>query len=161
MIQWGNFRREQIIRDRSLLLQFSQDYEKAFNRRLTIGCKKCIEKAYRELTQFIENSETNLNLKTMGKPEFRLHKKYEGMIWKNQPIRNSDLTLEVAQDLLKNHKRGAELFDIVPTAPLSVEERAAAISELTSVEAVESALEGERSKTVRKAGKAKIAELEE
>lgn len=99
------------------------------------------------------------------KKEFRLHKKYEGTLWKGEPIRNSDLTLEIAIDMRDNHPRAELLFDIVPKDPsgdvivLNAKEKIKAIKEMESLEAVQESLEGEERATVITAARKRIEEL--
>jgi hypothetical protein len=103
MTDWRGIDKSLILNDRALLKEFTLDYQAIYGK-LNIGCHKCIDEAYFKMT----------NPQKMQDPDFSLKKKYEGTFWKDKPIRNADLTLEVALDLLKNHQAGATLFDIVP-----------------------------------------------
>ncbi len=105
MRDWSKIHKRSILKDRALLKEFTLDYKSKFGK-LNIGCGKCIDEAYRKLTK-----------KKMETPKFKLKRKYEGIIWKGQPVRNYDLTEKVAIDLLKNHNAKEKLFDIVPKLP--------------------------------------------
>lgn len=54
----------------------------------------------------------------MGKPEFKLRKKYNGIFFKGKLYRNGDTTLKEALYLKENHPAGDKLFDIVPKKPV-------------------------------------------
>ena len=43
--------------------------------------------------------------------DYQLKAKYEGVFYNKKPLRNSSLTNKIAEDLLKNHKAGKELFE--------------------------------------------------
>lgn len=95
-----------IVKNRALFKQFILDYERHFGK-LNIGCNLCIKDAHRKLVK-------KLNSRNMETPKYRLKKKYEGTFWKGNPIRNGDLTEQVAKDLIANHPAGKLLFDILP-----------------------------------------------
>lgn len=108
MRDWSKINKGSISNDRTLLLEFTQDFNKHLGK-LNIGCKQCISDAYNRLIKFKPNE--------MGKVndcDYRLKSKYEGIFFEGNPIRNGDLTNEVCHRLLGLHKAGISLFDRFP-----------------------------------------------
>jgi hypothetical protein len=110
MREWKNINKGSILNDRVLLLEFSNDYEKTFNQKLNVGCKLCINDAYKRL---ISKTNTNMKSKT-NECEYKLKGIYNGSIYKSNPLRRDEMTDDLAQDLIKNHKLGIKLFESIP-----------------------------------------------
>jgi len=107
--------KEAIFRDKSkggLLVSFTIAYQKDSGKKLNVNCGKCVEKAYREMT--------NKYLKKMSKEivkcDWELHFKYNGIQLgtNGQPIRNGEMTNAIAQELHDKHPHGAKLFKVIP-----------------------------------------------
>ena len=107
---WSELGFSEIYDNRTNKINFAVDFRKVYGEKLNVGCRKCIREAYKRII----NDKSN-KFKTMGKV-FKLKKKYEGVFYKGKPIRNGDLSNKVANDLLKNHKAGADLFETIGEA---------------------------------------------
>ena len=54
-------------------------------------------------------------MKKLNDCDYLLKAKYEGIFFNGKPLRNSELTNKIAEDLLKNHKAGKSLFEKMGT----------------------------------------------
>jgi len=113
MREWSKINKTSILNDRGLLLEFSRDFLNAFKKPLNVGCKMCINDAYKRLINF----KSSVKMEVKKKTEYILRKCFVGSLtWKGSYIFNETLTDKVAKDLVKNHPHGAKLFDFIPKA---------------------------------------------
>jgi len=92
-----------------LFSSFLKEYRDHFGVSVTPGCNKC-------LTKYWSDYENLFIMKEEVKCAFRLKAKYNGIqIGANgQPIRNGEMTDEIALELMNWHPLHEDLFDIVP-----------------------------------------------
>ena len=115
MRNWSNYNKEAIFKDKTrggLLSQFLKEYQEQFNVITTPGCRKCLDRYFNNYLKLTAMApETN-------KCDYELHKKYNGIQLgtNGQPIRNGEMTNEIAKELLEKHPHGAKLFSIIPAA---------------------------------------------
>lgn len=108
IIDWIDVDRHSILNDRALMQKFVDDYRKLFNQNVEVGCRACIDDAYNRITNYKNKKMANKNC------GYVLKEKYAGTIWKGRPIRNGDLTVKLAEELLNNHPAKHNLFDVIP-----------------------------------------------
>lgn len=92
-----------------LLSSFLKEYRIEFGVSVTPGCNSCLTKYWNNYTNlFIMKAENTCS--------FKLKQKYNGIWMKgyNKPIRNGDMTNELALQLLQKHPAGEKLFDVIP-----------------------------------------------
>ena len=94
------------------LNQFLNDYERVFNiTDFNAGCKKCLDEYYNKLI-------THLQMGNTTEPKvYQLKAKYNGIPLKfgsSILVNNLNITKEYAEELIKNHPRGIDLFDAFP-----------------------------------------------
>jgi len=121
MSDWLSIQKETIFTGKDekgnrYLSRFLSDYKKAFNLEdINAGCKKCLDEYYKKMTKHLrEMSKSNKNPQNSG---YVLKAKYNGIPLKfGSPIlvTNANITDEMAKDLLKNHKKGEDLFEKIP-----------------------------------------------
>lgn len=94
-----------------LLVNFLKDYSKQFHTgKLTPSCGSCRATYWNNY----------LNLFKMNKEkvecDYKLHAKYNGirLTINGNPIRNGEMTNEIAKQLLEKHPHGANLFEVIP-----------------------------------------------
>lgn len=124
MEKWLEYSQGEIFGDRSkngLLANFLKDYSTYFG---VSVCATCIK----QLNQYYQNFYKEFTMAQEEiKCDYRLKAKYNGMqIGANgAPIRNGEMTNEIAQRLLEWHPDGENLFDIMPDdyTPKKDEER--------------------------------------
>ena len=115
--------KESIFRDKSkggLLVHFTIAYNKETNTVLDINCPLCFNQAYKRMElKYKKKMETNV------KCDWKLHEKYNGInIGTNgDPIRNGEMTNDVAKELHDWHPNGDSLFEIMPTHNVTVKQR--------------------------------------
>ena len=100
-----------------LFSSFLKEYRDYFGVSVTPGCNKCLTKYWSDYENiFIMNKQT-------VECAFRLKAKYNGIQQgaNGQPIRNGEMTDEVALKLLEWHPLHKELFDIVPDIEIIAE----------------------------------------
>lgn len=94
------------------LSQFLKDYQQTFNPDLiNAGCQRCLEDYYHKFTKYLSTMSKDT------KTEYKLKAKYEGIplaFGSRTQVYNSNLTDEMAEELLKTHPRGKELFEVIP-----------------------------------------------
>ena len=107
------FGRNKVFRNRDLLAEFLKEYRLFFNPIEAINptCASCRSKIW---TNYIQN----INKKPMKKQKinckYRLKAKYNGIIYNSEPVRNGEMTDELAIEVLKWHPAHELLFDILP-----------------------------------------------
>ncbi|UAB85684.1 Rho termination factor N-terminal domain-containing protein [Zunongwangia sp. SCSIO 43204] len=117
-MDWLSLDKETIFRGKDdhgnrYLSQFLRDYKQTFNpKEINAGCDRCLEDYYRKLTK---------HLQIMGakKPNsgYKLKEKYDGIplsFGSREFAFNATLTDKQAEQLIKNHKKGKDLFDTIP-----------------------------------------------
>lgn len=112
---WSKYEAEQVRSNSEngerLALIFNQDYQKKFNREIT--CLHCKSQFAEEFHKYIKTMAT----KKEDAPKYVLKAKYNGLplgFGKRGRAINGKLTDAQAKHLLKNHKRGEELFAVLP-----------------------------------------------
>lgn len=104
--------RSQVFRDKSkggLFSSFLKEYRQKFGVSVTPSCNKCLTTYW--------NNYLNLFVMTQEiKCDYRLKAKYNGIQLgaNGQPIRNGEMTNEIAKELLEKHPAGELLFDEIP-----------------------------------------------
>jgi len=112
MQNWLEYSKESIFRDTAkggLLFLFLKDYQKEFGIKPIASCRKCLNSYW--------NNYLNLyKMENTVKCDYELHKKYNGIQLgvNGNPIRNGEMTNEVAKELLEKHPRGEMLFSKLP-----------------------------------------------
>lgn len=106
---WNKLNKFEVFENRVLLTRFAKEYEGIFGERINVGCRRCLNEAYQKIINY-----KNKDMEKVNDCDYLLKAKYEGTFWKGNPIRNGDLTNKVGNDLLKNHKAGALLFERIP-----------------------------------------------
>lgn len=102
-----------IFRDKSrdgLLIQFLKEYKVKFGGGvLNVDCSRC-------RAEYWNNYINSFKMKEPVKCDYELHKKYNGIQLgtNGQPIRNGEMTNEIAKELLDKHPHGAKLFSVIP-----------------------------------------------
>lgn len=115
--------KESIFKDKSkggLLVRFTIAYNKETSTVLDINCPMCFNQAYKRMElKYKKKMETNV------KCDWKLHEKYNGInIGTNgDPIRNGEMTNEVAQALHDWHPNGDILFELMPTQKVTRKQR--------------------------------------
>ena len=108
-----NYGMEAVFRDSSkngLFFQFLTEYKKHFNSgKLNPACASCRKKYWSNYLKLFK-------MKNEVKCDYVLKAKYNGinLTPTSQPIRNGEMTNKIALELLKKHKKGAELFEVIP-----------------------------------------------
>jgi len=95
-----------------LLVSFAIAYLKETGKQVNVNCGKCITSAYNEMTKkYLEPMK-----KSTVKCDWELHFKYNGIQLgaNGQPIRNGEMTNEIAKELHDKHPHGAKLFSVMP-----------------------------------------------
>lgn len=111
-IKYKEYGKQSVFRDKSkngLFVNFLKDYAKHFKINPTAGCNKCLNKYWLNyLNLFVMENKVQC--------DYELRKKYNGIqIGVNgNPIRNGEMTNEIAKELLEKHPRGADLFSKMP-----------------------------------------------
>lgn len=113
MLIWDKYNQGAIFRDKSrggLLEKFLKDYKEHFGGSINPSCPKCLEKYY---TNYINKY---IMSKSEVKCDYVLKQKYNGIQlgFGGRPVRNGEMTNEVAKDLIENHPHGEMLFDVFP-----------------------------------------------
>lgn len=97
------------------LSQFLRDYKEAFGKEeINAGCPKCLDSYYTKFTKHLSKMGEKIN------STYRLKAKYNGIslgFGSNVIVSNRNITDDLAEQLLKNHPRGKELFETMPKAP--------------------------------------------
>ena len=120
---WRDFGSAKIFSSKSLTIQFAKDFEDLFGERLNVGCRKCLQRAYQRINK-------NNKTKIMNECNYQLKAKYEGIFYKDKPLRNSSLTNKLSEELLKKHKAGKDLFEKMPVANATIKIQDATIKVL-------------------------------
>tara|TARA_R110002012_G_scaffold119725_1_gene268819 strand:+ start:171 stop:560 length:390 start_codon:yes stop_codon:yes gene_type:complete len=108
-----NYGMEAVFRDSSkdgLFFQFLSEYKEYFNSgKLNPACASCRKKYWSNYLKLFK-------MKNEVKCDYVLKAKYNGinLTPTSQPIRNGEMTNKIALELLKKHKKGAELFEVIP-----------------------------------------------
>jgi hypothetical protein len=94
------------------LNQFLSDYKKIFNaKEINAGCERCLEDYYFKLIKHLQMG------KSTNDSGYILKAKYDGIpLGFGSPIlvTNANITKKYAEKLIKEHKRGVDLFDKIP-----------------------------------------------
>ena len=121
MISWLSVDKGAIFRDKSrngLLSNFLKDYKNEFGGSINPGCRKCLNDYYNKfIKKYTMKNDTPL------KCDYELHKKYNGIQLgvNGRPIRNGEMTNEIAKELLEKHPRGVLLFSKYPVEEVKEE----------------------------------------
>lgn len=98
------------------LNQFLSDYKKIFNaKEINAGCERCLEDYYFKLIKHLQMG------KSINDSGYILKAKYDGIpLGFGSPIlvTNANITKKYAEKLIKEHKRGVDLFDKIPEVVL-------------------------------------------
>lgn len=111
--KYKQFGKSEVFRNRTLLTEFLIEYKLFFkpNESLNPSCSSCRTKIW-------NNYLININKKPMEKKDikckYRLKKKYNGIIFESNPVRNGEMTDEKAKELLLWHPAHELLFDVLP-----------------------------------------------
>tara|TARA_R110002012_G_scaffold190633_1_gene358198 strand:- start:7462 stop:8079 length:618 start_codon:yes stop_codon:yes gene_type:complete len=96
------------------LSQFLKEYERTFQPdMINAGCQRCLDDYYNKFLKYLNTMGT----KKVNDSGYVLKSKYDGIpleFGSQTFVRNSTITREQGDQLIKNHKRGAELFEKVP-----------------------------------------------
>jgi hypothetical protein len=105
-----------------LLISFLKEYKAYFN--LTSVCASCSGN-FKTYYQNYLNITKQENMETK-KCDYELLAKYNGIQLgaNGQPIRNGEMTNEIAKELLEKHPHGAKLFSVIPVQEIEVVEEA-------------------------------------
>ncbi len=117
MNNWGKYKAEEVLTETDkngnrLISAFAKDYKTVFNQDICPACKDFKEKFQKYLKKIQDMS--NSNKKNSG---FVLKKMYENIPLKFGSaiyVNNQNLTDDYAKELINNHPRGKDLFDIIP-----------------------------------------------
>lgn len=117
MHDWRNIDKDAIFTGKDengnrYLSQFLQEYKQVFAREeINAGCKKCLDSYYEKLIKYL----TKMGQK---KPSnYKLKEKYNGIslgFGSSTIVSNRNITDKLAEKLLKDHPRGADLFEKMP-----------------------------------------------
>ena len=112
---WTKYDIQTIFADKrkgGLLVTFLKEYRDEFNVVVNASCASCFKTYYKNYLNSIKPKE-KMGAKTTC--DYELHKKYENITLKfgGDRIRNSDLTNELAEQLLAEHPHGAKLFSVI------------------------------------------------
>lgn len=98
------------------LSQFLRDYKEVFNSDLiNASCDRCLEDYYLKFTKHL------YTMSDKKKSNYVLKKKYNGIpleFGSAIQVSNTNMTDEYGEKLLKDHAKGADLFDQVPDAKI-------------------------------------------
>lgn len=117
MIDWLKIEKVAIFKEKDengnrYLSQFLADYKRIFNPDvINAGCDRCLEDYYKNFIKHLTMSTTK------EENQYVLKKMYNGIPLNfGSPIlvTNQNMKKEYAEQLLKNHPRGADLFDKLP-----------------------------------------------
>lgn len=94
------------------LTQFLSEYKKVFNlNEVNAGCKRCLDDYYLKYTKHLHMGTVKEDL------GYILKAKYNGIpLAFGSPVlvTNGNITEKYAKQLLKNHARGKDLFEVIP-----------------------------------------------
>lgn len=112
MRDWTKYDKGVVFRDKTpngLLFQFLAEYKAKFGGSINPSCRKCLNDYYNNYLKSITMSKTK-------KCDYLLKAKYNGIqIGTNgDPIRNGEMTNEIAKKLIAWHPAGEDLFEITP-----------------------------------------------
>lgn len=117
MNDWGKYKADEVLtgtdaNGNRLISAFAKDYKRVFNQDICPTCKDFKDKFQKFLKKIQDMS--NSDKKNTG---FVLKKMYENIPLKFGSaiyVNNQNLTDDYAKELINNHPRGKELFDIIP-----------------------------------------------
>lgn len=137
---WNKLAMSQIKNDKILWRDFQTDYETYTGRKLS-GCKKCLMEKHYELLKIIKSltGEKPQIIEQMSK--YTLKPKYQGILFENKVYQNGKFTDKEAEHLLKNHKKGAELFAELPTKDVKEHKKPKEKIEKVDVNDIDSTIE--------------------
>lgn len=96
------------------LSQFLKEYEQTFQPdMINAGCQRCLDDYYNKFLKYLNTMGT----KKANDSGYVLKPKYDGIpleFGSQTFVRNSTITKEQGNQLLKNHARGADLFEAIP-----------------------------------------------
>ncbi len=117
MLDWTKYKAEEVKtgtdkNGNRLISAFARDYKNTFNQDLCPSCKDFKEKFLRLIKEIkrMKNTDTK-------KSGYLLKKMYENIPLKfgsSIYVNNSNITDEYALELINNHPRGSELFEMTP-----------------------------------------------
>lgn len=119
MTNWLSIEKETIFTGKDengnrYLSRFLKEYQETFNPdMINAGCSRCLEDYYQKFTKYL----LKMGTKVKTESGYVLKAKYNGIPLKfgsRKLVTNATITKEQGDYLLKNHKRGADLFDKVP-----------------------------------------------
>ena len=99
-----------VFRNKAVLSSFLIEYKKYFHTgNLNPSCSSCRSDYWSKYTKLFE-------MKKTVKCDYELHSKYNGINLgvNGRPIRNGEMTNEIAKELLDKHPRGSLLFSKIP-----------------------------------------------
>lgn len=117
MRDWTKYDKQSIFNDKKkggLLVSFLTEYKEHFKlNTVNASCAKCFNSYYEN---YLNSLPMAKEIKEKVECDYVLHKKYNGIQLgtNGRPIRNGEMTNEVAEQLLKEHPHGAKLFEIMP-----------------------------------------------
>lgn len=113
--EWLKIGRGSIFADKSkngLLFSFLKEYKIQFKVSVTPSCRKCLDLYWLNYEQL---KTTKMEVKK-AECNYVLKAKYNGIQLgvNGDPIRNGEMTNEIAKELLEKHPRGEQLFSFIP-----------------------------------------------
>lgn len=95
------------------LNQFLKEYQETFNPdMINAGCQRCLEDYYLKFTKYLQSMSQPKTLSA-----YKLKEKYNGIpleFGSQIQVSNSNMTDAYAEQLLKSHPKGADLFETLP-----------------------------------------------
>lgn len=96
------------------LTEFLKDYKEKYNpQEINAGCSRCLNDYYKKIIKFYSAMAKQETKKAKAKSKFVLKPMFNGIPLKfgsRTLVSNSNLTDELAKELIKNHPRGEALF---------------------------------------------------
>lgn len=118
MHKWQKYNSEQVRTQEKngsrLVLDFAKDYKKLFNQEL--NCLSCVKSFDNEFNKYIKA----MGLDKKQESGYKLKAKYDGISFgfgKRGRVFNKTITKKEAEELLKNHPKGKDLFQEMPKQP--------------------------------------------
>ncbi|MAX50547.1 MAG: hypothetical protein CMH22_01030 [Methylophaga sp.] len=138
MTDWRNIDKATILtgtdeNGNRYLSQFLKEYEQTFQPdMINAGCQRCLDDYYNKFIKYLNTMGT----KVKNESGYKLKAKYDGIpleFGSQTFVRNSTITKQQGDFLLKNHARGEELFEVIPE-PTADADGGDALKELTKLE---------------------------
>lgn len=116
--EWQKYNSQQVRTQEKngsrLVLDFAKDYKELFNQEL--NCLNCVRSFDNEFNKYIKA----MGLEEKKQSDYRLKAKYDGISFgfgKRGRVFNKTITNKEAEELLKSHPKGKDLFEVMPTEP--------------------------------------------